>query len=124
MRWRRCSLLPPINWKRTDAARLQPALLAGLETFLLALLLWFVLDPASLTVAGAVAMAAWIVLSHGYDVFQRRKALSRAYVGMSLAHLGFAVCIWHHDHSTQSIERDVRMVPQDQVELDDMIVTF
>ena len=119
------ALLPPINWKRTDAARLQPALLAGPGAFLLALLLWFVLDPASLTVAGAVAMAAWIVLSHGYDVFRRRKALSRAYVGMSLAHLGFAVCIIGIAiTSTQSIERDVRMVPQDQVELDDMIVTF
>ena len=119
------ALLPPINWKRTDAARLQPALLAGLGALLLALLLWFVLDPASLTVAGAVAMAAWIVLSHGYDVFRRRKALSRAYIGMSLAHLGFAVCIIGIAiTSTQSIERDVRMVPQDQVELDDMIVTF
>ena len=108
------ALLPPINWKRTHAARLQPALLAGLGALLLALLLWFVLDPASLTVARALAMAAWIVLSHGYDVFGGA-SFPRTYVGMSLAHLSFAVCIIGIAiTSTQSIERDVRMVPQDR----------
>ena len=120
------ALLPPINWKRTDSGRLQPALLAGLGALLLAAI-------ALVCVGSGVLDGCWgsshggldRVEPRGYDVFRRRKALSRAYVGMSLAHLGFAVCIIGIAiTSTQSIERDVRMVPQDQVELDDMIVTF
>jgi cytochrome c-type biogenesis protein CcmF len=119
------ALLPPINWKRTDAARMRPALISGAWGLLVAVLLWFVLDPASLTVAAAVGVAAWVVLSHANDLLGKRKTLSRAYLGMSFAHVGFAVCIIGIAvTSTQSSERDVRMQPQDRVDLGHMEVTF
>ena len=119
------ALLPVINWKRTDVARFRPVLFAGLGGLLVAVLVWFVLDPASLTVATAVGLAAWIAITHVLDLLRKRKALSRAYVGMSLAHLGFAVMIVGIAvTATQSVERDVRMLPQDTAELAGAQVTF
>jgi len=119
------ALLPVINWKRTDVARLRPVLFVGLWGLLVAVLVWFVLDPASLTVATAVGLAVWIAITHVLDLLRKRKALSRAYVGMSLAHLGFAVMIVGIAvTATQSVERDVRMLPQDAVDLAGMRVTF
>ena len=119
------AVLPGINWKRTIAARLQPVLVAGLGGLLVAVLVWFVLDPASLTVATAVGLAAWVITSHAADLWGKRKALSRAYIGMTMAHLGFAVTIIGIAvTATQSVERDVRMLPQDTIELAGMKVTF
>lgn len=119
------ALLPSINWKRTQAERLQPSLMAGLWGLLVAVLVWFVLDPATLTVAAAVGVAAWVVLSHSRDLISKRRALSRAYLGMSMAHVGFAITIIGIAvTSTQSIERDVRMEPQDRAELGGMQVNF
>jgi len=119
------ALLPGINWKRTDVSRLRPILLAALWGLLVAVLVWFVLDPASLIVASAAGLAAWVVITHGLDLLRKRKALSRAYIGMSMAHLGFAVAIVGIAvTSTQSVERDVRMMPQDTAELAGMRVTF
>jgi cytochrome c-type biogenesis protein CcmF len=100
-------------------------LVAGLGGLLVAVLVWFVLDPASLTVATAVGLAAWVVTSHVADLWGKRKALSRAYIGMTMAHLGFAVTIIGIAvTATQSVERDVRMLPQDTIELAGMKVTF
>ncbi|GIS20642.1 MAG: hypothetical protein CM15mP120_25580 [Pseudomonadota bacterium] len=82
------------NWEKYRLPS-SAALLAGLGALLLALLLWFVLDPASLTVAGAVAMAARIVLSHGYDVFGGAKLCS-APTWHELGHLGLRRL--HHRH--------------------------
>ena len=119
------ALLPGINWKRTDRARLQPILIAGLWGLLVAVLVWFILDPASLTVATAVGLGAWIAVTHGVDFWRKRKALSRAYIGMTMAHLGFAATIIGIAiTATQSVERDMRMLPQDTVELAGMEVTF
>ena len=119
------AVLPGINWKRTIAARLQPVLVAGFGGLLVAVLVWFVLDPASLTVATAVGLAAWVITSHAADLWGKRKALSRAYIGMTMAHLGFAVTIIGIAvTATQSVERDVRMLPQDTIELAGMKVTF
>ena len=119
------ALLPGINWKRTERARLQPILVAGLWGLLVAVLVWFMLDPASLTVATAVGLGAWIWITHGVDLWRKRKALSRAYIGMTMAHLGFAATIIGIAiTATQSVERDVRMLPQDRIELAGMEVTF
>ena len=61
------------------------------------------------------------MLSHGYDVLSAAQSfVPRLHWHELEAHLGFAVCIIGIAvTSTQSRERDVRMVPQDRVELDD-----
>jgi len=41
----------------------------------------------------ALALAIWIVLSQLYDAFKKSKPLSKSYLGMATAHIGFAVAI-------------------------------
>jgi cytochrome c-type biogenesis protein CcmF len=75
-----------------------------------------------------LAVGLWVVTTHSFDIGKRLLAGQRlplAYVGMTLAHLGFAAAvIGVAVTSTQSVERDVRMAPQDQYQLGEFQVTF
>ena len=76
-------------------------------------------------IATAVGLGVWIAVTHGVDLWRKRKALSRAYIGMTMAHLGFAATIIGIAiTATQSVERDMRMLPQDTVELAGMESDF
>ena len=122
------SILPLLNWKRTKIEALRPAATSLLVAAVFTVLIWFVLDPTSVVVASAVGLGAWVVLSHSADLFKRLRkgtTLPMAYVGMTLAHLGFSVCIIGIAiTATQSEESDVRIAPQDSVMLASQRVTF
>lgn len=121
------AFLPVLNWKRTRAETLGSVYKALAISAVLGVLLWFVLDPASVVVASAVALSAWVVITHGQQlaVRWRRRRLPAAYFGMTLAHLGFAMgTLGIAITSTQSTESDVRMTPSSTVELAGQRVTF
>ena len=122
------AVLPLLNWKRTKAEALRPAGISLLIAAVFAVLIWFVLDPTSVVVATAVGLGAWVVISHGADLYKRLRkgtTLPMAYVGMTLAHVGFSVCmIGIAITATQSEESDVRMAPQGSVMLAGQRVTF
>jgi len=122
------AILPLLNWKRTKVEALRPAAISLVTAAVFAVFIWFVLDPTSVVVASAVGLGAWVVLSHSVDLFKRLRkgtTLPMAYIGMTLAHLGFSVCIIGIAiTATQSEESDVRMAPQDSVMLAKQRVTF
>jgi cytochrome c-type biogenesis protein CcmF len=81
-------------------------------------------------VAGA-GLALWIVLSHLTDAWRRAGSLRGllrlpvAYVGMLLAHLGFAMCLLGVTITSQlSVERDQRVVPGTELMLGHLQLTF
>jgi cytochrome c-type biogenesis protein CcmF len=90
--------------------------------------MWFILDPSSVVVAAAVGLGLWVVVSHALDLGKRLLkglTLPMAYLGMTMAHVGFSACmIGIAITATQSEESDVRMAPQGSVMLADQRVTF
>jgi cytochrome c-type biogenesis protein CcmF len=80
-----------------------------------------------MVVAAAVGLALWVVITHVSQLVFRalRGSLPAAFIGMTLAHLGFAMgTVGIAITATQSVESDVRMAPQSQVELAGQLVTF
>lgn len=121
------AFLPVLNWKRTRTEVLVGVYQAMAIAGVLGVCVWFVLDPASIVVAAAVALAAWVVLTHVKQLVLRlrRGRPPAAFWGMTLAHLGFAMgTLGIAVTATQSIEIDVRMTPQTSVELAGQQVTF
>jgi cytochrome c-type biogenesis protein CcmF len=122
-------LVPVLNWKRTGWRVIKPVFTQSLPlAAVIGALAWFNTDPKSLGVLAALMFAAWIVVSHLRDVWlRRRKARGApwAYWGMTMAHLGFAMSmIGVAVTSTQSIEEDVRMSPDDVTTLGSSEVRF
>ena len=112
--------LPVLNWKRTRVEVFTSVYQALGIAGVLGGLVWFALDPASLLVAGAVALALWVLLTHGRQLWLRwrKGSVPAAYLGMTLAHVGFALgTVGIAITSTQSVESDVRMTPQSSMEL-------
>ena len=121
------AFLPVLNWKRTKAQALRSVYQALAIASVLGVLVWFVLDPATMVVAAAVGLALWVVITHVRQLVFRalRGSLPAAFIGMTLAHLGFAMgTVGIAVTATQSVESDVRMAPQSQVELAGQLVTF
>ena len=123
------AILPWLNWKNTNVARLRGGLLVSLGVaFVLGISIWFVLDEKSLTVSVAVVLALWMVFSHALDVVNKVRAKGKvplAYWGMCIAHLGFAMSLLGVAiTSSQSVEQDIRMAPQDTTQLSGQQITF
>lgn len=121
------AFLPVLNWKRTRGEVLRSVYQAMGIAGVFGVSVWFLLDPASIVVASAVALAIWVLLTHAKQLFVRlrRGRPPAAFWGMTLAHLGFAMgTLGIAVTATQSIEMDVRMTPQSSVELSGQQVTF
>ncbi len=122
------AVLPRLNWKRTRTQALKTLWLFGAVAGLVAVSAWYLLDPASLGVVAAIGLGFWVILAQLSDLLKRvvkRASMPAAYIGMTLAHFGFAIgCIGIAVTATQSEELDVRMVPQQSVALGSQKVTF
>ena len=123
------ALVPVLSWKKTNVAKLKQVFAIQLPiSVLLAFLITFFLYPGGVWLLIALAVGLWVVTTHSFDIGKRLLAgqsLPLGYVGMTLAHLGFAAAvIGVAVTSTQSVERDVRMAPEDQYQLGDLQVTF
>ncbi len=124
-------IAPALNWKRTSAVRayrelrwvLAASVVLGIAVPLLAT------GAVRWQIALTLVLAFWIVGSHLLDLGGRlRKGVTRiplAYVGMSLAHFGFAAALLGVALTSQlSVEKDLRMGPGDTVVLGTMEFEF
>ncbi len=123
------ALVPVLNWKRTRWAAIKPAFTYALPLAVVGGgLAVFFSEPRLVMVALALMLAAWIVVTHAFDVWKRvraRSSIPLSYAGMTLAHLGFAMTVVGIAvTSTQSVEADRRMAPGDQTELGTTAVQF
>ncbi len=120
---------PVLNWKRTPRARLIGSLgwVAAASALLGVGLPLILADAVNWLVVLTLILAFWILLSHGADIFKRvRKGRPPlAYVGMQLAHIGFAVSLIGVALTSQlSMERDLRMAPGESVTVNDVEFRF
>ena len=122
-------LVPFLSWKRTPIDRIVRGVRTGVPVALVGVIIaWYATDPRMASVLAAAGLAVWIVTTHALDVVRRVRASGRpplAYVGMTLAHLGFAGSLLGVAvTATQSTEMDVRMTPQDLTRLGSAEVRF
>jgi len=123
------SVVPFLNWKKTDRAVLLKKVGIGLlpVTFVGGVA-WFLLDSKSMTVVAALMVASWVVVSHGAEVIRRIRqgaSMPLAFVGMSVAHIGFAVSMIGVAVTTsQSIEKDLRLNTGESVDIAGYTVKF
>ncbi len=122
------AFVPVLHWKRTNKARiLSFCAREGAILFTVALLVAFILRPGTVSVAAGVIVSLAILITHIRDLINRVKTTKPplAYMGMTLAHVGFAFSILGVAvTSTQSVEKDVRMEPQGQVTMGELNVEF
>jgi cytochrome c-type biogenesis protein CcmF len=125
---------PSARWKRTSVEFLARRLGAVfVASFVLGIALPLAITGAfKWQVAFGAALALWIVGTHLQDVWmqagKRVSGLARlptGYVGMTLAHLGFAmtlagIVVTSH----QSLERDVRLAPGQSTQLGSITFTL
>jgi len=122
-------IAPVLNWKRTPHTRIVNRLgwVAAVSIILGVGLPLVLADAVSWTVLLTLVLAFWILGSHGADLIRRlgKGRLPLAYVGMLIAHMGFAAAlIGVALTSTLSVERDLRMAPGDSLEVGDMSIRF
>ena len=120
------ALAPVARWKHTPPRLFKNAGLLGLAALGLGVVAPLVAAGAfKLGAALAIAFGLWVVASHAVDFRRRRATLTRGYVGMTVAHLGFAVALVGIGVTSEfSREMDVRMAPGDRVELDGVVWHF
>ncbi|MEZ5570035.1 MAG: heme lyase CcmF/NrfE family subunit [Halioglobus sp.] len=116
---------PVSRWKRDKTSRWRAELaLPAVAALLCAITLPLLSAPYNVWVALAVLLAAWLVLGLVRDVWLRLRSgshlaaglrrLTPSYLGMVLAHLGFAACIVGVVATSQySLEHDLKMQPGD-----------
>ena len=130
------------RWKNTEASLLiQQLRWVALLSVAVALVVPFLIqDTFQIGVFFGVLLATWIVCVTLKDMWQKSvnrsggavigriaglRKLSRSYYGMVLGHLGFAFAILGVTLvSLESIERNVRMSPGDQIQVSDYLFKF
>ncbi|NKB97273.1 MAG: heme lyase CcmF/NrfE family subunit [Pseudomonadales bacterium] len=123
------TLVPVLNWKRTRNDRVLSFLRReGVVALVVSGFVAFLVQPDLFAVVVGILVAVWIIVTHAFDLFMRvRKSGAQplAYLGMTIAHMGFACSILGVAiTSTQSVEKDVRMAPQEQTTLGEMTIHF
>ncbi|WP_101760483.1 heme lyase CcmF/NrfE family subunit [Oceanicoccus sp. KOV_DT_Chl] len=121
---------PTTRWKKTKVDYLQSKLMIAAVVSVLVGIAFPFFYGAEYNIAAALAVcfAAWLLFSslanlkdklrHSQSIMAGLKRLQLAYYGMLIAHLGFActvlgVCLT----SQYSVERDLRMLPGDELAL-------
>ena len=88
------SVAPVSRWRHTPLVLFRNAGLLGVAALALGVLLPLLLAGAIAPGAMlAVGLGLWIAVVHALDVRKRRRVLRRNYLGMVVAHLGFAVTL-------------------------------
>ncbi|MAT92097.1 MAG: heme lyase NrfEFG subunit NrfE [Halioglobus sp.] len=116
---------PVSRWKQDSTARWRTQLWgAALAAVICGVTLPLLQAPYNIWVALAVLLAAWLAVGLGRDLWLRVRSgntlaaglrrLTPSYLGMLLAHLGFAACILGVVVTSQyTVEHDLKMRPGD-----------
>ena len=120
------ALVPIARWKHTPLKLFKNAALLGVCAAVLGVALPLIVAGAvQLGAAVAIALGTWLTAVHVVDLIGRRRQLTRGYLGMTTAHLGFAVTLVGIGVTSGfSRELDVRMAVGDSVELDGVTWQF
>ncbi|MCY3884245.1 MAG: heme lyase CcmF/NrfE family subunit [Gammaproteobacteria bacterium] len=88
------ALAPISQWKNTPMLLIKRSsiLLAGSAVVAL-VLPWILWKSLNFGVTCAIALALWIVTTHFKALWRQRKSLTLGYLGMVVAHVGFAIAI-------------------------------
>lgn len=116
---------PRSQWKGSPSGAIKrEALVAASSSLVVGLLApWLVGGEFHLGATLALTLALWIVLTSLRDLITKvRKSgwgrLSRSYWGMQMGHIGIAICVIGVAFtSIYSAQRDLRMAPDDSVEV-------
>jgi len=124
---------PVSRWKGDTLARWRTELaIPALAAVLCGVTLPFLHAPYNIWVALAVLLAAWLALGLAQDCWRRMggratgiRRLTPSYLGMVIAHLGFAICVVGVVATSQySQEHDLKMSPGDRRTLADYEFRF
>ena len=120
------AVAPIARWKRTPLKLFRQAGIAFGVALALGVLLPLVLaGTIELGALVAVAAGLWIAIVLGADIRHRLGALTRAYLGMALAHLGFAVSLVGIGvTSAFSQELDVKLAVGESADLNGVTYRF
>ena len=119
-------LAPVARWRRTPMALFRNTGMMFAAAVALGVLLPLAIGGAvRIGAMFAVGLGLWIAMTHAADVARKRRALTRGYLGMVFAHVGFAVALVGVGVTTAfSHELDVRVNVGESVELNDVIYEF
>ena len=88
------AIAPISRWKHTPLRLVQNGLIFLAGSAVLALFLpWLLADGVHLGVSCALALAIWIIVTHVVSWYRQRNSLTLGFIGMSVAHVGFALAI-------------------------------
>jgi len=120
------SLAPVARWRRTPMALFRNTGMMFAVAAALGVLLPLLIGGAvRIGAMLAVGLGLWIAMSHAADLVRRHRALTRGYLGMVIAHLGFAVALVGVGVTTAfSHDLDVRVNVGESVELNGVVYTF
>ena len=120
------AFVPVARWKHTPLVLFRKVGLLGLAALVVGVVVPLIVAGAfKLGAALAIAFGAWVALAHVADWRRRAGALTRSYVGMTVAHIGFAVTLVGIGVTSEfSRELDARMAPGDRVELAGVVWEF
>ena len=120
------AVAPIARWKRTPLELFRQAAIAlGVALALGVLLPLLLAGTIEFGALVAVAAGLWIAIVLGADMRHRFRALTRAYLGMALAHLGFAVSLVGIGvTSAFSQELDVKLAVGESADLNGVTYRF
>lgn len=122
-----CLALAPISrWKRTSMRLFRPAWVMLAASLLFGLIVPLIYSGAlHLGVSLCVGIAIWIVSSHLAECYRNRRSLTLGFLGMNLAHVGFAITvIGVAITSGFSVSQDLRLSVGDEVRVGERTYTF
>ncbi|PJC88238.1 heme lyase NrfEFG subunit NrfE [Vibrio sp. HA2012] len=128
---------PLIRWKRDRwTVLIKPVLISGITALSLSILFVRLYgDDFSALACMGWAMALWVIVMHGYEVYQRAthrysfiqgiSRLQRSHWAMLLGHIGLAVTVIGIAMvQNYSVERDVRLAPGEAFRVNDYTFYF
>ena len=120
------AIAPIVRWKRTRLFRLKPAAYTLGGAAVIGILIPLFYDGTlHLGASLCLAIAIWVVANHLSDLYRRRGSWQLGYLGMVVAHVGFAcIVIGISVTSVFSIVKDVRMTVGDSVAINDRNYQF
>lgn len=120
------ALVPIARWKRTPLQLFRPSLYMLGGALVLGLVIPLLYSGAlHLGVSICVAAAIWILSTHLSDFYRNRRSLTLSFVGMSIAHMGFAITvIGVAITSGFSVSKDLRLTVGDEVSVGDRTYVF
>lgn len=113
------AIAPISRWKNTPLRFVWRGMILLVGSAGLALLLpWLLADGVHLGVSCAIALSLWIVATHAMACYRQRKSLTLGFIGMSVAHVGFALAvIGVAVTSVYTESRDARLAIGDSIEV-------